>query len=249
VGVAAALARQPCYVWSTIMSESSIQHEAVTLMDDGVLLEASECRGGKACEMEIQAFDLEADGGTAAAREAGRQKWVDLTRDDFEDGWGSFVSYGKGAYLCRVEECIEEGGNYVSSGEVAVRIQDDREKQSSFGLIRSYDVRSCAKLRVRFSYCVHGLERGEGFQLQYHDGTKWLDTRLWMRPNGKETLMTSGQAPRNIRSIENGDCDDESVVLKPPLKFPAYAKIRLMCQASSNHDRVYIDDVVFSCLL
>jgi len=149
--------------------------------------------------------------------------WMDITYDNFEDGWGNFTSGGADCLLSTRTRHASEGSN-------SANIQDDSGEASSLYHASGYDVSFLTELKVEFTFKMVSMDEGEDFQVQYFDGSEW------------QTVGTFSRAEFNNNTFyeQSITIDHESHV------FPQDAKIRFICNASDNRDDVYIDEVLFA---
>jgi len=149
--------------------------------------------------------------------------WMDITYDNFEDGWGSYASGG-------VDCMLSTKARHASEGSNSANIQDDSEVASSFCHASGYDVSFLTELKVEFTFKMVSMDTGEDFQVQYYDGSGW------------QTVATFSRA-----EFDNSTFHEQSIVIdRESHAFPQDAKIRFICNASANRDDVYIDEVLFA---
>jgi len=152
--------------------------------------------------------------------------WVELTNDDFESGWGSFVDGGK--------DCKRYSGGYSHQGSYSADIQDNSGTSSSFYYANGVDVHTpgYTQIKIEFWFKAISMDKtSEDFWVQYHDGSTW---------------HTVASYAKGI-DFENGNFYSKSVTINESgYTFPTNMKIRFMCDASGNRDDVYIDEIVVS---
>jgi len=149
-----------------------------------------------------------------------------LTYDDFESGWGSYTDSGGD---CR----LYTGGTYAHQGTNAANIQDNSGQASSFYHTDSIDVHTpgYTQIEIDFWFYPRSMESGEDFWLLYYDGSSWYRVASYARGI----------------DFSNGQYYHETVyVNEGTYTFPTNMKIRFQCDASSNYDDVYIDEVTVS---
>ncbi len=148
-----------------------------------------------------------------------------LTYDDFESGWGNWVDGGSDCYRYT-------GGTYAHQGNDALGLQDNSGTRSSSWLANSLDVTSYNELKVEFWYMPVSMDNSnEDFWLQYYNGSSWITIETWARGT----------------DFENNNFYFESVIIKSSdYNFPSNASFRFRCDASSNSDDVYIDEIAIS---
>ena len=148
-----------------------------------------------------------------------------LADDDFESGWGNYTDGGN--------DCRLYSGSHAPSGSSAAAIQDNSGTASSFTLTNGIDVDTpgYTSVEVTFTFKAVSMESGEDFFVRYWDGTSWTTVATFARGvdfNNGEVLTVSVTI-------------DESQFV-----FPTDMRIRFQCDASSNADDVYIDDITIT---
>jgi PKD repeat protein len=148
--------------------------------------------------------------------------WTVITYDDFEGGWGSYMSGGGDCYLYT-------GGVYAHQGSNAGAVQDNSGLASSFYHTGSYDVSMYTDLEIEFWYYAVSMDNTkEDFWVQYYDGFTWQTVARYIRGIDFENNVFYHE----VVTISSGQYN-----------FPADAKLRFMCDASGNADDVYIDEI------
>jgi len=152
--------------------------------------------------------------------------WNELTYDDFEAGWGNYTDGG-------ADSSLYTGGTYAHQGTNAAHIQDDSGTASAFWLTTPIDVDTpgYTEIKVEFWYRGESMESNEDFWLQYYNGTNWQTVQTWAQGI----------------DFNNGVFYSESVSIpEGTYTFPTNMQIRFMCDASSDFDHVYIDEIRIS---
>lgn len=157
--------------------------------------------------------------------EAPVQDWKQLTYDDFESGLGNYTDGGRD---CR----LDTGGRYAHQGVGSLNIQDDSGADSTATLTNGLDLNGYTELKIEFWYQAVSMDSSdEGFRLEYWNGTQWSIVKDWLLN----------------RNFQNNQYYFETVTLSSgSVAFPADAKIRFVCDASSNYDDIYLDDISIS---
>ena len=149
---------------------------------------------------------------------------VELVYSTFENGWGLWTDGGADCSLYT-------NGSYAYEGNNAINIQDDSGNSSSFYLTNGIDVHNPAyvQIEVEFSYYAVSMDYSdEDFWVQYYDGLYW------------NTVATYAKTT----DFENSTFYTTSVTIDEiDYYFPTDMKIRFKCDASSNQDDIYIDNV------
>ncbi|KYK29860.1 hypothetical protein AYK20_04845 [Thermoplasmatales archaeon SG8-52-1] len=149
--------------------------------------------------------------------------WVQLTYDDFEDGFGNYTDGGR--------DCIlYTDGTYAHQGSNAANIQDNSNIESSFYHTDEIDVdtEGYTSITVDFWFRAQSMESNEDFWVRYFDGSDWITVADY--DSGDE--FENGQFYHKIIWINETD-----------YTFPSDMKIRFQCDASSDEDDIYIDQV------
>ncbi|MCG8700081.1 MAG: PKD domain-containing protein, partial [Bacteroidales bacterium] len=146
---------------------------------------------------------------------------VVLSFDDFENGFGKWTDGGGDCSLY-------SGSSYAYEGSKSINIRDNSGTSSSFYLTNGIDVTSFQALEVKFYFIAVSMESGEDFGVQYFDGQSWKTVAAYASGSG----------------FDNDKFYSVSVdIKKSEYNFPTNMKIRFICDASSNYDNVYIDNV------
>ncbi|MFH1687738.1 MAG: PKD domain-containing protein [bacterium] len=150
-------------------------------------------------------------------------QWVTITYDDFESGWGNYVSGGS--------DCIlYTSGTYAHQGSRAADIQDNSGIASSFYHTGSYNVSGYSDLEVEFWFYAVSMETNEDFWLQYYNGSTWQTVATWAAGTG----FSNNTFYNKVVQIPAGTYN-----------YPTNAQLRFVCDASGNADDVYIDEIEF----
>lgn len=150
--------------------------------------------------------------------------WVEMAFDDFESGWGNWVSGGANATL-------DTGPNAV--GTQCLEIEAAAGDASAAWLATSRDLTGFSDLRIEYTYMPHSFETGENFLLQFSDngGASWSTIRDY---------VVGTDFSNDVREYEDLTITDAAY------NFTSDVKIRFECSASGAFDDVFIDDVRIS---
>jgi hypothetical protein len=142
-----------------------------------------------------------------------------LFSNSFETGWDGWIDGGSDCY--RIKSSRSYDGNY------SIRIRDNSGTQSAM-TSGAYDVSSYDNLEVKFNFYSYSMETNEDFWLQYFDGTSWKTVKAFV----------SGV------DFSNNTFTAETInISSATYNFPVNAKFRFQCDASSNSDVIYIDNI------
>lgn len=141
----------------------------------------------------------------------------------FEDGYLDWIDGGGDCSIVRANPY---------SGLYSLRLRDDSGTGSSI-TSPSISVMYYDAVQISFRYITESMEQAEGFILECsYDGSEFIEIKKWT----------------NMIDFENQVRTSES--LSVPTSGASEFAIRLRCDASSNGDMVYLDDVVLErCLL
>jgi hypothetical protein len=149
--------------------------------------------------------------------------WTVITYDDFEGGLGNYNDGGG-------DMSLYTGGDNAHQGNNAANIQDNSGTSSSFFHSSGHDVTGFSELEVEFWYYAVSMDSGEDFLVQFYDGSNW------------QTVATFAQGTH----FSNNQFNNPTVsISSSQYNFPSNAQLRFMCDASSNSDDVYIDEIEF----
>ncbi|MFH2000949.1 MAG: S8 family serine peptidase [Planctomycetota bacterium] len=149
--------------------------------------------------------------------------WVQLTYDDFESGWGSYLDGGG--------DCTRlKNTTYAHQGSYSGDIQDNSGTASSFYYANGVDVHNpgYTQIKIEFWFRMVSMETNEDFWVQYYNGSSWQTV----------AAFASGATYKN-----NIFYPITLILNEGSYNFPTNMKIRFMCDASGNTDDVYIDEV------
>ncbi len=160
---------------------------------------------------------------SASAATAAAPEWTELSYDDFESGWGNYTDGGR--------DCKRyTGGPYAHQGSYAADIQDNSGTLSSFYYTNGIDVDTpgYTQIKIEFWFYPRSMESGEDFWVQYYDGSTWHTVADY--DSGDEFV--------------NDQFYFETVIINEVnYTFSTDIKVRFRCDASSNQDDVYIDEI------
>nr|MBN2278200.1 T9SS type A sorting domain-containing protein [candidate division Zixibacteria bacterium] len=121
-------------------------------------------------------------------------------------------------------------GTYAYQGSCAADIQDNSGTASSFYHTTGYNVSGYSDLEVDFYFVAVGMEYNEDFWVQYYNGSTW------------QTVASFASGT----DFSNNTFYHVTVTIpKSQYTYPTNARLRFMCDASSNTDDVYIDAIEF----
>ncbi|MCF6347704.1 MAG: endonuclease [Flavobacteriaceae bacterium] len=145
-----------------------------------------------------------------------------LLEHSFETGWDGWFDGGGDCY--RINSSRSFDGNY------SIRIRDNSGTASAM-TSSSYDITAYDNLEVKFNFYSYSMEYNEDFWLRYYDGSSWHTVQTFARGTDFNNNVFM-EATVNISSSS--------------YNFPANAQFRFQCDASSNADQIYIDNVIIT---
>ncbi|REE83238.1 putative secreted protein (Por secretion system target) [Lutibacter oceani] len=143
-----------------------------------------------------------------------------LFAHSFETDWDGWIDGGS--------DCYRINSQYSFDGNYSIRIRDNSGIQSAM-TSSSYDVSAYENLEVKFDFYSDSMESNEDFWLQYFDGSTWQTVKAFV----SGTDFNNSEFTESIVTISAATYN-----------FPANAQFRFQCDASSNSDAIYIDNVI-----
>jgi len=142
-----------------------------------------------------------------------------ISTSTFESNYGDWNDGG--------DDCTRSSSfsEYASNGIRCVRLRDNTSESTM--TTDNFDFSNSDEITVDFSYIANSMESGEDFwlQLSTNGGSSFQTVRTW---------ASGSEFENNVRM-------NESVVI--PGTFSSQTKLRFRCDASSNADQVYLDDI------
>ncbi len=145
-----------------------------------------------------------------------------LLEHSFETGWDGWSDGGGDCY--RINSSRSFDGNY------SIRIRDNSGTASAM-TSSTYNVTVYDNLEVNFNFYSYSMETNEDFWLRYFDGSSWHTVKAFVRGTDFNNNSFT-EATVNISSSA--------------YNFPANAQFRFQCDASSNADQIYIDNITIT---
>jgi subtilisin family serine protease len=148
-----------------------------------------------------------------------------INNGTFESGWGIWNDGGSDARRS------SNDASFANNGTFCFRIQDNTS--ASVVTTDAMNLVNYDELTIDFSYITSSMESGEDFWLQIstNGGANYSTAESWVRGT----------------HFNNGVRNSGSVMITGP--FTTDTRLRFRNDASTNNDRVYIDDVlVYGCL-
>ena len=147
---------------------------------------------------------------------------VTIDSEDFQSGWGNWVDGGS--------DCAKGNYGLPNTSTRSIRLRDNSGVDSS---ITSGDIDLTPYLSVSFTFEFEGegMEIGEDFWVQYSSdgGSNW-------------TTIASYAADTDF---VNGDFYNPTIKIdSSSYIFTTYSQFRIICDASANNDKIYIDNIL-----
>lgn len=150
--------------------------------------------------------------------------WETLFYDDFEGAnWGNWNDGG--------DDCsMYTGGAYAHQGSCAILIRDNSGWSSATYTDEiAADAAEYTQMSIDFWWIANSMEDGEGFWVNYYDGSNLytLDT----------LVIGLGEYSNNVFYHTVYYINETDYV------FTDEARISIQCDASSNYDRIFLDEM------
>lgn len=173
-------------------------------------------------------------------------EWTELPTDSFND-LGSFYSNTgntnnstldvlvETSFETGLDSWIDGGGDCYrinsptrsSDGNYSIRIRDNSGTASSL-TSTTLDLTNYNNIQISFDYYSYSMESGEDFWVRFYNGSYWQTVQAFVSGN----------------DFYNNEFSFATVNLAAAdFNFSANSKIRFQCDASSNYDQIYIDNV------
>ena len=140
----------------------------------------------------------------------------------FETGLDGWIDGGN--------DVVRRSDDRAYEGLWSMRLRDGTNPVTAAMTLEDIDVSPFNSINIDFFFNGRGMDLGEGFAVEYFDGTNWNTVATYLRPDFK-----------NKRFI-NGNIDISS----DDYNFPANAAFRYRSLANINSDRVYIDQIIIT---
>jgi chitodextrinase len=137
----------------------------------------------------------------------------------FESGWEGWNDGGTDAY--------RYGGHYAIEGSYCIRLRDNSGIKSSM-TTDPLELDNFNNVKIDFSFFPRSMESGEDFFLEFNNGNGWVIVSQFI----------SGE------HFQNSNIYHAEVFLSnAEYNFSNESQFRIRCDASSNADQIYIDEV------
>jgi len=140
----------------------------------------------------------------------------------FESGLDGWTDGGSDCYRYR--------GNFSYEGRYSMRLRDNSGTRSAM-TSEAFDLRAFDQVEFNFYFYANSMENGEDFFVRYYNGSSWSTVAKYTRG----TNFNNGTFYSAIVTLNSAD-----------VNFASNAQFRVQCDASSNADQVYIDQVTIT---
>ncbi len=197
--------------------DDGIQNQGETGVDCG----GPNCPACETCDDGIQnngETGVDCGGPNCAPCNTGGCTDVAIDFNNLDSGWGNWNDGGS--------DCVRSTAEtYAYSGTRSIRLRDNTS--SSVATSDNYNLAGFEEVTIDFTYVGRSMENGEDFWLQAstNGGSSW------------QTITTYASGSEFTNLVR----EFESVTMVGT--FTSTTKFRFRCDASSNADYVYIDDI------
>ncbi len=145
---------------------------------------------------------------------------------------GSYFETGMDGWLDGGSDCYRYyNSTYAFEGNYSIRLRDNSGTASAMTTASSYNLTGYNQVEIKLFFYANSMENGEDFWVRYYNGSTWQTVAAY----------ASGS------SFSNNLFYVATIYLNSSYyNFPTNAKFRIQCDASSNADQVYIDQVTIT---
>ena len=127
-------------------------------------------------------------------------------------------------------DCFRYNGNFSYEGSRSMRLRDNSGTRSAMTSER-FDLRGFDQVEFNFYFYANSMENREDFFVRYYNGSSW------------STIATYASGT----DFNNGTFYSATVTLNSAdVNFASNSQFRIQCDASTNADQVYIDQVTIT---
>jgi len=138
----------------------------------------------------------------------------------FETGWDGWNDGGS--------DCGRTSSSRSYEGNYSIYIRDNSGTASAM-TSSAYNVSQYNQLTIDFYFYSYSMENGEDFWVRYYNGSSWSTVAAYV-----------------AGSSYSGDGFYHATITLSNVNFPSNAQFRFQCDASSNSDIIYIDQVTIT---
>ena len=161
-------------------------------------------------------------GGSSCAPCVTEETTVVVHEGFFESGLDGWTDGGS--------DCYRYYGNFSYEGSRSIRLRDNSGTRSAM-TSETFDLREFDQVEFTFYFYPNSMENGEDFWVRYYNGSSW------------STIATYASGS----SFTNGNFYSATITLdSSAVNFASNSQFRVQCDASSNADQVYIDQVTIT---
>jgi len=147
-----------------------------------------------------------------------------IASHDFESGLDGWTDGGNDAG-------IESSTGYECGGSWAIYSKDD-DTSNNYMTSPTYDLTSYTDIEISFCHKSTGIDSGEGFDLEFYDGSSWVTVRSYTKP-GDFNNNGTGSSNSFLESLDSGT-----------YTFASNSRFRFTGTANGNGEKNYFDDIL-----
>ncbi len=140
----------------------------------------------------------------------------------FETGWDGWTEGGN--------DCARVNSSNSSEGSFSIRLRDNSGVASSM-TSPILNLSPYNEIEFSFHFYANSMESGDGFWLQYNDGSGFVTINTWARG----TDFNNGTFSNFVITLNSSQ-----------FNLTSNAQFRLRCDASGKNDQIFIDEVVIT---
>ena len=143
---------------------------------------------------------------------------------------GSYFETGLDGWIDGGGDCYRYNGSRSYEGNRSMRLRDNSSTASSM-TTGYYNINAYGSIEIEFYFYANSMENGEDFWVRFDNGSGWQTVAAYARGTNfnNNTFYTATVV------INSGD-----------YTFNSASRFRFQCDASSNADQVYIDQVTIT---
>lgn len=137
----------------------------------------------------------------------------------FETGWDGWSDGGS--------DCYRDNDSRSFEGNYSIRLRDNSGTASAM-TSQSFDLSGYDSVEFKFYFYPYSMENGEDFWVRYYNGSSW------------STIASYASGT----SFSNGSFYSATITMSTTeYNLVSNAQFRIQCDASSNADQIYVDQV------
>jgi aqualysin 1 len=148
-----------------------------------------------------------------------------ISSANFDAGLDGYIDGG-------VDAARVNSATFANSGTFSLRLRDNSGVDSSM-TSPTFDLTGSSQLRVEFSFIANGMEATENMFIEVDSGAGFVVVG---------DLISGTNFTNNVRQAISLDLTTANI------NFSSTVRVRFRCDASTDNDQVFVDDVVISKL-